>query len=411
MPKNSVVSTDPPYYDNIGYADLSDYFYVWLRRNLRDDFPELLGTVMTPKSEELVATPYRFNGDKKIAEKFFEDGFIETFSNIHKYHDPEVPMTVFYAFKQTEEDERGTASTGWETMLTAILQSGFSINATWPIRTELSTRLLGIGANALASSIVLACRVKSGIEEATTRRNFISFLKSELPLALKALQQANIAPVDLAQAAIGPGMAIFSRYTKVIEADGSDMTVRTSLALINQVLDEVLSEQEGDFDPETRFCIKWFTQFGWNNGVSGEADVLSRAVNTSLATLEKGGIFKAVAGKAALIAPQDMSKDWDPLQDKSISIWEVALRIAHALQSEGLQKASQWSLDASARVDLESVKELSYLLFSICEKKGWTESAILFNGLGTSWSDMNHEMQSAHKILSEQSLLDFDGKQ
>jgi putative DNA methylase len=410
-PYNVVVSTDPPYYDNIPYAVLADFFYVWLRKTLRKDFPEITGTVLTPKSEELVATPYRFDGDKKAAEVFFEEGFIQTFRQIYKYHNKDVPLTVFYAFKQSEEDDQGNASTGWETMLNAILNSGFTVNATWPIRTELSNRMVGSGTNALASSIVLACRPKLASAEASTRRGFLSALKAELPTALKELQGGNIAPVDLAQAAIGPGMAIFSRYAKVIEADGSDMTVRTSLALINQVLDEVLSEQEGDFDPETRFCIKWFTQFGWNNGLSGEADVLSRAVNTSLAILERGGIFKAVAGKAALVAPQDMSKDWDPLQDKSISIWEAALRIANALQSEGLHKASQWSLAASARVDLESVKELSYLLFSICEKKGWTESAILFNGLGTSWSDMNHEMQSAPKILSEQSLLDFDVKQ
>lgn len=410
-PPNVVVSTDPPYYDNIGYADLSDFFYVWLRNSLGNLLPELMGTVLTPKKEELIATPYRFDGNKAASEKFFQEGFVRTFSRIRQSHNPDIPLTIFYAFKQTEEDDLGSASTGWETMLNAILNTGFTINATWPIRTELPNRMLGSGTNALASSIVLACRPKSASAEASTRRGFLGALKAELPRALKELQEGNIAPVDLAQAAIGPGMAIFSRYSKVIEADGSNMTVRTSLALINQVLDEVLSEQEGDFDAETRFCIKWFSQFGWNNGLSGEADILSRAVNTSLAILERGGVFKAVAGKAALVAPQDMSKDWNPLQDKSISIWEVTLRIAQALQSEGLQKASQWSLDASARVDLESVKELSYLLFSICEKKGWTESAILFNGLGTSWSGMNHEMQSAPKILSEQSLLDFDGQE
>ena len=408
LPPNSVVSTDPPYYDNIGYADLSDYFYIWIRRTIQKDYPELMGTLMTPKSEELVATPYRFGGSKEKAEIFFEDGFVKTFQNIKQNHDPSVPMTVFYAFKQSEDDDLGTASTGWETMLKAILAAGFSIDATWPIRTELSTRMIGSGKNALASSIVLACRVKSGEEEATTRRNFISTLKIELPIALRTLQQASIAPVDLAQAAIGPGMSIYSRYAKVIEADGSDMTVRTALQLINQALDEVISEQEGDFDPETRFCLKWFSQYGWNVGTSGEADVLSRAVNTSLSVLERGGVFRAVAGKANLVEGKHMSSEWDPMQDKTISAWEVAVRVAHALQTEGLEKAVFWSNQASKRVDLDSVKELSYLLFSISEKKGWTESAILFNGLGTSWSDMSGLMSKRLDTAPKQEQLGFE---
>jgi putative DNA methylase len=408
LPSNSVISTDPPYYDNIGYADLSDYFYIWIRRTIQKSYPELMGTLMTPKSEELVATPHRFNGSKEKAEEFFEDGFIKTFRKIRENHNPDVPMTVFYAFKQSEDDDSGTASTGWETMLKAILAAGFSIDATWPIRTELATRLLGSGTNALASSIVLACRVKTGENEATTRRNFISTLKSELPVALKTLQQASIAPVDLAQAAIGPGMSIYSRFSKVLESDGTDMTVRTALQLINQALDEVLSEQEGDFDPETRFCLKWFSQYGWNTGTSGEADVLTRAVNTSLSVLERGGVFRAVAGKANLVEGKHMSSEWDPMQDKTISAWEVAVRVAHALQTEGLEKAVSWSNQASKRVDLDSVKELSYLLYSISEKKGWTESAILFNGLGTSWSDMSGLMSKRLDAAPKQEQLGFE---
>jgi len=293
-------------------------------------------------------------------------------------------------------------------MLKAILTAGFSIDATWPIRTELATRLLGAGTNALASSIVLACRVQTGENEATTRRNFISTLKTELPVSLKTLQQASIAPVDLAQAAIGPGMSIYSRFSKVLESDGTNMTVRTALQLINQALDEVLSEQEGDFDPETRFCLKWFSQYGWNTGTSGEADVLSRAVNTSLNVLDRGGVFRAVAGKANLVEGKHMSKEWDPLQDKTISTWEVAVRVAHALQTEGLEKAVSWSNQASKRVDLNSVKELSYLLFSISEKKGWTESAILFNGLGTSWSDISGLMSNRLDAAPKQEQLGFE---
>lgn len=390
FPNNAVISTDPPYYDNIGYADLSDYFYIWIRRTIKDLYPEFMGTLMTPKAEELVATPYRFEGSKAKAESFFENGFIKTFSNIREKHDVNVPMTVFYAFKQSEDDDSGTSSTGWETMLKAILTAGFSIDATWPIRTELASRMIGSGKNALASSIVLACRVKDGSEQATTRRSFIANLRSELPEALSNLQQASIAPVDLAQAAIGPGMSIFSRFSKVIEADGSEMSVRTALQLINQALDEVISDQEGDFDPETRFCIKWFSQYGWNEASSGDADTLSRAVNTSITALERGGVFKAAGGKAHLIEPSNMPTQWNPAEDKAISVWEVAVRVGSALQIDGVEMAKKWIQAASKQVDVDSVKELSYLLFAICEKKGWTDTAIMFNNLGSSWSEVNN---------------------
>jgi putative DNA methylase len=390
FPKDAVISTDPPYYDNIGYADLSDYFYIWIRRTIKDFYPDFMGTLMTPKAEELVATPYRFGGSKAKAESFFENGFIKTFSNIRETHDVNVPMTVFYAFKQSEDDDSGTSSTGWETMLKAILTAGFSIDATWPIRTELASRMIGSGKNALASSIVLACRVKDGSEQATTRRSFIANLRSELPEALSNLQQASIAPVDLAQAAIGPGMSIFSRFSKVIEADGSEMSVRTALQLINQALDEVISDQEGDFDPETRFCIKWFSQYGWNEASSGDADTLSRAVNTSITALERGGVFRAAGGKAQLIEPNNMPAQWNPAEDKSISVWEVAVRVGNALQNDGIEVANKWIQAASKQVDVDSVKELSYLLFAICEKKGWTETAIMFNSLGSSWSEVNN---------------------
>lgn len=401
---NVVISTDPPYYDNIPYAVLADFFYVWLRRTLKEQFPIVTQTVLTPKAEELVATPYRFGGDKKAAESFFEEGFVKTFGRIRKHHNPEIPMTVFYAFKQSEDENEGTASTGWETMLNAILDSGFTINATWPVRTELSNRMVGSGTNALASSIVLACRIKEETAEATTRRSFLSALKQELPVALNELQQGSIAPVDLAQAAIGPGMSIYSRYSKIIEADGENMSVRTALALINQVLDEVLSEQEGDFDPETRFCIKWFSQFGWNEATAGEADTLSRAVNTSITVLERGGVFKAAGGKARLLEASDMSASWNPEEDKSISIWEVAVRVAAALHKDGIEVATRWIQSASKKVDIDSVKELSYLLFAISEKKGWTETAIMFNSLGSSWSEVNN---SNFSVIEEAATL-FD---
>jgi len=401
-----VVATDPPYYDNIGYANLSDFFYGWLRLSLGLIFTNLFETVQTPKSNELVADPYR-HGGKGEASEFFERGFNQVFSRIRVEAPTEFPITVFYAFKQSDTDESGTASTGWQTLLEGMLDSGWEVTATWPVRTEASNRMLAHGTNALASSIVLALRPRPESAETISRRGFVQALKNELPSALKDLQQGSIAPVDLAQAAIGPGMAVFSRCVRVLEADGSDMTVRTALALINHAKDEVLAEQEGDFDAETRFAVQWFTENGWNDGPSGSADVLSRAVNTTIAMLERGGIFRAAAGKARLLEPAVMSAEWNPAEDKAISVWEVAVRLGHALQTEGLDRAAEWMREASSRVDMDAVKELSYLMYSVCERKGWTESAMLFNALGTSWSDVAGVARTSVPATSQQSALEF----
>ena len=404
-----LVATDPPYYDNIGYANLSDFFYGWLRRSLGDILPSLFPTVQTPKADELVADPYR-QGGRAEARHFFENGFRQVFAGIRNSTPQDFPITVFYAFKQSDSDESGTASTGWQTLLEGMIEARWEVTATWPMRTESSGRILAGGTNALASSIVLAMRTRPASAEALNRRSFVSALKEEMPLALRKLQQGSIAPVDLAQAAIGPGMEVFSRYSRVVEADGSDMSVRTALALINQVLDEVLAEQEGDFDSETRFCVKWFSQFGWSEAAFGEADVLSKAVDTSVTRLERGGIFQAAAGRARLLEPSDMSGDWDPTLDKDISVWEVAVRIAHALQTAGAQRASEWMKSASSRVDMDAVKELSYLMYAICEKRGWRDSALLFNGLGTSWSDLVSAAQAPQTSAGLQEELIVDGE-
>jgi len=267
--------------------------------------------------------------------------------------------------------------------------------------------MLAMETNALASSIVLALRPRPDTAETINRRSFVQALKSELPRALRELQQGSIAPVDMAQAAIGPGMAVFSRHARVLEADGSDMTVRTALALINQSLDEVLSKQEGDFDAETRFAVKWFSQYGWNEAASGEADLLTRAMNTTVAMLERGGIFRAAAGKSRLLEPTQMSEGWNPADDKAISVWEVSVRLGHALLTAGTDQAALWMREASSRVDLDAVKELAYLMYSVCEKNGWTESAMLFNALGTSWSDVAGAARAAPASVSKQSSLDF----
>ncbi|CAB4947358.1 MAG: DUF1156 domain-containing protein [Actinobacteria bacterium] len=401
-----LVATDPPYYDNIGYANLADFFYGWLRRSLGDVLPRLFSTVQTPKADELVADPYR-QGGKQQASDFFEHGFNEVFARIRLTTPQDFPIAVFYAFKQTETDDAGTASTGWQTLLEGMLNNGWEVTATWPIRTERQGKISGNSANMLASSIVLALRPRPESAESISRRGFVQALKGELPSRLRELQQGSIAPVDLAQAAIGPGMAVFSRHSKVLEADGSDMTVRTALAIINQALDEVLSEQEGDFDPETRFAVKWFSQYGWNEAPSGEADVLTRAVDTTVAMLERGGIFRAAAGKARLLEPSDMSAGWNPAEDKAISVWEVAVRLGHALQTEGLDHAAGWMRAAAPRVDLDDVKELSYLMYSVCERKGWAESAMLFNALGTSWGDVAGAARASSPAVTLQGALDF----
>jgi putative DNA methylase len=322
---SAVVATDPPYYDNIGYADLSDFFYVWLRRMLRRSMPDLFGTVLTPKAEELVATPYRFGGSKAKAKSFFEQGFVKAFKRIQSEQLEGFPVTVFYAFKQSEEDGGdGLASTGWETLLEGLLQSGLAITATWPMRTEREVRSVGIGTNALASSIVLACRPRADTAGVTDRRSFIAALRAELALSIRHLQQSSIAPVDLAQAAIGPGMAIFSRYAKVVEPSGDPMRVRAALGFINQVLAEILDEQEGDFDPDTRWAMKWFEQYGMDEGSSGVAEQLCTTYNVSLRGLIEGGIVNAVRGKTSLMSREDLPGDWAPPRSCSAStssIW------------------------------------------------------------------------------------------
>lgn len=406
---SGVVSTDPPYYDNIGYADLADFFYVWLRRSLGSIYPDVTGTMLTPKTEELVATPYRFGGSKAKAEEHFERGFVRAFTRIREKQADGIPITVFYAFKQAESDDAGTASTGWETMLNGLIEAGLMVTATWPMRTELGNRMLGSGTNALASSIVLACRPRPDGAEATTRRGFIAALKGSLPGALRELRQGSVAPVDLAQAAIGPGMAVFTRFSRVVEADGGQMSVRTALALINQVLDETLSEQEGDFDTDTRFCVAWFGEFGWEQGAFGRADDLARAKNTSVAGLQRGGGFRAVAGKAHLVRPAELAAGWDPLTDVRTSVWEVTLHLAKALTERGGESAAALMSAAGQRVDLDACKELAYLLFTVCERKGWTASALLFNGLGTSWNDLDSAARAAvGKPPTSQGALTFD---
>ncbi|MEV6098673.1 DUF1156 domain-containing protein [Nocardia sp. NPDC051981] len=384
---SALISTDPPYYDNIGYSDLSDFFYVWLRRSLRTVHPELLSTMLVPKADELVANPFR-HGGKDGAQQFFEEGFREVFRRARESALPDFPITVYYAYKQSETTEGGEASTGWETLLEGMIRSGWSVTATWPLRSERGGRMISVGTNALASSIVLALRPRPEDAPRTDRRRFIATLKAELPKALKELQQGAIAPVDMPQAAIGPGMAVFSRYSAVLEDDGSKMRVPAALARINEVLDEVLTEQEGDFDPDTRFAIAWFRQYGFDPGTYGDADNIARARNASIDHLDRAGILTSRAGKVTLLAPDNLDKSYDPATDPSISVWEVVMHLTRVLSAQGIPAASALLGRVPASIERDLCKELAFLLFSIAEDRKQTKIAVDFNALGTNWNEI-----------------------
>jgi putative DNA methylase len=386
--EHSAFSTDPPYYDNIGYADLSDFFYVWLRRSLGKIYPDLFSTLLVPKKQELVATPYRFEGSKQRAQEFFEEGFGKAFAHIRQCQPPDFPLTVYYAFKQSEseDDEDGNghvASTGWETMLEGLLRSDFQVTGTWPMRSEMTNRPVASGTNALASSIVLACRPRPDSAPITTRKDFLASLKRELPTALRDLQKGNIAPVDLAQAAIGPGMAVFSRYKKVLESDGTPMRVRTALALINQTLDEVLSEQESDFDPDTRWALAWFEQNQFSEGLYGQAEVLATAKAVAISGLVEAGIVHSRAGKVRLLRRNELSADWDPTADGRLTVWEVTQHLIHCLETRGETETA--ALKAKVGGLAETARELAYRLYTLCERKGWAEEAGFYNSLVVAW--------------------------
>lgn len=390
--KPLVFTTDPPYYDNISYAELSDFFYVWLRRSLGDIYPQLFSTLATPKAQELVAAPYRFDGNKQKAKAFFEEGLQRAFTQTYNASHPDYPFTVFYAFKQTETDKKGkgdarlAASSGWETMLESLIRSGFSVTGTWPMRTELKNRTVASGTNALASSIALVCRPLKSDAKSITRRQFLSELKRELPAALKTMLQGNIAPVDLAQASIGPGMAVYSRYKAVLEADGSTMRVRAALQLINQILDEYLSEQEGEFDADTRWALTWFEQYQFEAGAYGEAETLSKAKVTSVQGLVDAGILSAQAGKVRLLKRDELIEVWNPDADGRLPDWEAMQYLIRALQEQGETGAAKLLHQLGDRAD--AARDLAYRLYNICDRNGWTQEAIAYNSLVTSWNEI-----------------------
>jgi putative DNA methylase len=395
-----VISTDPPYYDNVGYADLSDFFYVWLRRALNGVFPELFSTVAVPKTEELVACSYR-HGGRGRAEAFFLSGMTETMQRLADQAHPAFPVTIYYAFKQTESDGvDGTTNTGWDTFVGAVIEAGFSIGGTWPIRTELANKLIGFGANMLASSIVLSCRRRSSDARSATRREFVTALKAELPRALAYLQAGNIAPVDLAQAAIGPGMAVYTRFTEVQHAEGKKLTVREALAIINQSLDEVLAAQEGDFDADSRWALTWFEQTGFDFGPYGQAEQLSKSKNTSVEGMEDAGILELAHGKVRLLRPEELPSDWDPAGDSRLSEWEIVHHVIRVLATEGEGAAGQLVARLSGKAEV--ARELAYRLYTLCDRKKRVNDALMYNGLVQSWSEISRLAIEAGKPHVEQ---------
>jgi putative DNA methylase len=397
--ENRVVSTDPPYYDNIGYADLSDFFYVWLRRSLKSVFPALFTTLAVPKAEELVATPYRHGGKEK-AESFFLDGMTQAMHRLAEQSHPAFPVTIYYAFKQSEtESIEGTSSTGWETFLSAVIRAGFAITGTWPMRTELSNRMISSGTNALASSIVLVCRPRPANSPIITRREFVAALKSELPSALANLQKGNIAPVDLAQAAIGPGMGIYTRYQKVLDAEGKHLSVREALALINQTLDEALALQEGDFDADSRWALTWFEQSGFSEGEYGVAEQLSKSKNTSVSGMVEAGILESKRGKVRLFKPAELPIDWDPANDPRLTAWEMVNHLIRVLEAGGEGAAAAIAAKLGARA--ETARELCYRLYTICERKKRAVEALSYNALVQSWPEIIRLSKDNNKVFSE----------
>ena len=402
-----LVCTDPPYYDNIGYAALSDFFYVWLRHMLGRQYPQLFSTLLTPKEPELIAEPGRFDNDAQRAVEHFESGLATAFSRMRRDAAPGLPTTIFYAFKQQEDDADDpisgrsvVASSGWEKMLTALIEAGFCVQGTWPMRTEQTGGLREAKRNSLASSIVLTCQPRPSDASLATRREFLNALKRELPEALKHLQRGSIAPVDLAQAAIGPGMAVYTRYAKVMEADGSPMKVRQALALINQMLGEVLAEQEGEFDGDTRWALAWFEQFGMDDGAFGAAETLSKAKNTAVNGLVDAGIIAARAGKVRLLKRDELPDEWNPATDNKVRHWEIAQHLIHALETGGETAAADLLRKVGGMGEV--ARDLAYRLYNLCERKKWPSEALAYNSLVIAWPEISKLARSAPKQLASQ---------
>ena len=401
--RNVMISTDPPYYDNVGYADLSDFFYIWLRQSLKGIYPELFKTLLVPKTEELIASPYRHDGNAEKAKSFFENGMLMACQQLFKYANESVPVTIYYAYKQSDNDEKddGQASSGWETMLSAIINSNFAITGTWPMRTEMASRQVAMGTNALASAIVLVCRKRNRDAAICTRRNFINELKRELRPALKKLQSSNIAPVDLAQSAIGPGMGVYSKYSQVLEADGTPMSVRSALKVINQELDLYFNEQDSDLDSESRFCVDLYSQYAFNEMPFGDANTLATAKNTSVAIMASHGILYAQKGKVHLLERSELPEN---IRDHESSIWLLCQQLTYRMEKEGVEGCAK-VLAHMFGSNGERAKDLAYRLYTIAERKKWAQEAYAYNALVVAWSEIQSRAAELKAVVPEQLSL------
>ena len=398
-----MIVTDPPYYANIGYADLSDFFYVWLRQAVGSIYPDEFSTVLTPKSGEMVATPHRFDGSTSAADKHFEEHLRSAFMLMREHAAADKPLALFYAYKEAEVRDGGATavSPGWDTFLSGLIDSGFQITGTWPMRTEGSTRLRARASNALASSVLLACRPRPEDAPMADIGEFNRALATDLPKALNRFIGEHIAPVDLPQASIGPGMAVFSRYSAVVRPNGDHMTVREALELINEGVEQFFSEREGAFDGATQFCLRWFEQFGFEDGAFGDADTMARAKDISVAELQSDGLLTARRGRVQLLSFEHYDADWqswDPAQDRRLSAWRACHYLAAALEHGGVF-GGQGDHDAGGAARLarelggngEQAKELAYRLYAICDAKGRPQEARRYNALADAWPEISAE--------------------
>lgn len=394
-PSGTVISTDPPYYDNISYSDVADYFYVWMRPSLQPIFPDMLSLIATPKTEELIAAPHRHKSKQK-AEEFFLEGMSLAVSRMASGSNSEIPATIYYAFKQSEIAKEGVSSTGWATFLQAVVEAGYAVVGTWPMRTEMANRMIASGTNALANSVVLVCRKKEMTAEVVTRAEFIRALKRELPPAIAELQAANIAPADMPQSAIGPGMGVYSRYKAVLESDDSPMSVKTALQLINKELDEYLGGIQGEFDPDTRFAITWFEQNGNGKGDYGVADNLARARGISVESVKHAGIIESSAGKVRILTRDELDEDWEPEGDNHLTVWECLQHLVRVHEKDGISHGTAVLLKKIGN-QAEAVKDLAYCLYDInANKRKDAKEATAYNALIADWTELTRQAAAVH---------------
>lgn len=390
----TVISTDPPYYDNIAYADLSDFFFCWMKPSLKEVYPDLFGLLVTPKADELVATPYR-HGGREAADEFFLQGMRRAITTMAQQTSADFPTTIYYAFKQSEVEQEGISSTGWATFIQSIVEAGYAVVGTWPLRTEKPGRMIAVGTNALANSVVLVCRKRDIAAEAITRAEFIRALKRELPPAISELQSVSIAPADMPQSAIGPGMGIFSRYGAVLESDDTPMTVKVALQLINRELDEYLGGIQGEFDPDTRFAITWFEQNGLKAGDYGTANSIAQARGVSVESVRHAGIVEGQAGKVRILSRDELDDNWDPATDGHLTVWEACQHLIRALESEGEASAALLLKKLGSEI-AEAVKDLAYCLYGICEKRSDAKEATSYNALIAVWTELTRQAAAIH---------------